>query len=57
MSQGQKNRTEIDAGNIIEYDVKSLQVKTAIVKCTKVPQKVLKLNRSQKEIFVYSTYT
>ena len=39
-------------GNIIEYDVKSYQVKTTIVKFTKLQQKGLKLNRSQKEMLV-----
>ena len=33
---GWKTRAEIDVGNTIEYDVKYFQVKTTIVKCTKV---------------------
>ena len=47
-----KTRTEIYIGNTIEYDVKSYQVKTAIVRYTKVRIKVFKLNISQKEIFL-----
>ena len=42
-------RSEIDIGNTIDYDVKSCQAKTAIVKYTKVCIKVLKFNRSQKK--------
>ena len=42
--------------NNIEYYVKSNQVKTTIVKCTKVRKKGLKLNLSQKEMLVYTTY-
>ena len=34
--QGQNNWEDIDIGNTIEYDVKSYQVKTTIVKCTKL---------------------
>ena len=41
-----RTRSEIYIGNIIEYDVKSYQVKTTIVKCTKVRLKVLKFNCS-----------
>ena len=41
--------TEIYMGNTIEYDVKSYQVKTIIVKCTKVYIKILKFNYSHKK--------
>ena len=50
--QGWKTRAEIDIGNTIEYDVKSYQIKTTTVKCTKERQKVLNLNHSQKEMLV-----
>ena len=40
---------EIYIGDTIEYDVKSCQVKMAIVKCTKVRIRVLKFNLSYKE--------
>ena len=50
--QSQRTKAEIDIGNIIEYDVKSYRVKTTIVKCTKVRQKGLKFNRSQKDMLV-----
>ena len=43
------------AGNTIEYEVKSYQVKTTIVKCTKVRIKGLKFNRSQIETLVWPT--
>ena len=45
-------QAEIYIGNTIEYDVKSYQVKTTIVKCTNVRLKGLKFNRSQKETLV-----
>ena len=44
---------EIYMGNTIEYDVKSCQIKTDIVKFTKVCIKVLNFNRSQKEMLVW----
>ena len=50
--QVRKNRAEIDIVNTIEYGVKSYQVKTTIVKCTKVLQRVFKLNHSHKEMLV-----
>ena len=37
----------------IEYDVKSYQVKTAIVKCTKIKLRVLKFKRSHKDMLLY----
>ena len=43
--QVQKTQSEIDMGNTIEYDMKSYQVKTTIIKCKKVRQKGLNLNR------------
>ena len=51
--QGWKTLAEIDMGNTIEYDVKSYQVKTTVVKCTRVQLKGLKFNRLQKEVLVY----
>ena len=48
-------RAEIYIGNTIKYDVKSHQVKTKIVKYTKVHIKLLKFNRSQKEMLVSPT--
>ena len=50
--QGRKIREEIDIFNTIEYDVISYQVKTTIVKCTKVRIKLLNFNRSQKYMLV-----
>ena len=46
-------RAEIYIGNIIEYDVKLYQVKTNVVKFTKVWLKGLKFKRSQKEMLVW----
>ena len=48
-------RVEIYIGNTLEYDVKSFQFKTTIVKYTKVGIKVLKFNLSQKDIMVWRT--
>ena len=47
-----RTKAEIDIGNAIECAVKTYQVKTTIVKCTKVRVKGLKFKRSQKDIFV-----
>ena len=47
--------SEIDIGNTIEYDMKSYQFKTVIVKCRNLRVKGLKLNRSQKNMLVYLT--
>ena len=44
-------------GNTIEYDVKSHQVKTALVNCTKVGIKGFKFDTSQKEVLVWPTST
>ena len=41
--------------NIIEYDIKSYQVKTTIVQCTKLHIEVLECNLSQKEMLVWPT--
>ena len=49
---GWKPRAKIDVGNTIEYDMKSYQVKMAIVKCIKVWLKGLKLNGPQKYMLV-----
>ena len=40
-----KTRAEIDVGHTIDYDVKAYQIKTTIVKFTRVRQKILNLNR------------
>ena len=45
-------RAEIYMGNTIEYDVESCQVKTSILKNTKLRIKGLKFNHSHKKIFV-----
>ena len=50
-----KTQSKIDMGNTIEYDVKSYQVKTTIVKCTKVKPIGFKFNRSQKNMLVWPT--
>ena len=42
-------------GNTLEYDLKSYQVKTTIVKYTKVRMKILSFNCSQKDILVLPT--
>ena len=46
-------RAETYMDNTIEYEVKSYEVKTTKVKCKKIRIKVLKLNRSQKKMFVW----
>ena len=56
MLQGRNTRAEIDKGKTIECDVKSYQEKKNIAKCTKLWQKVLKLNLSYKEMLLYPTY-
>ena len=47
-AQSVKAQSGIKIYNTIEYDVKLHQVKTAIVKYTKVPIKGLKFNRERK---------
>ena len=55
-AQSVKTWLKMDIGNTKEYNVKSYQVKMTIVKCTRVKKKVLKINCSQKDMFVYPTY-
>ena len=50
--QGWNNRSGTDIGNTIEYDVKSYQVKTNLLQCTKVWLNGLDFNGSQKEMLV-----
>ena len=50
MLKALKTRAEIDKFNTMEYDVKLYQVKTSVVKCTKVRIKVLKFKRSYKNM-------
>ena len=50
-----KTRAEIYIGNTIDYDVKSYQVKTTIVKFKRVQIKGLKFNHYQKETLVDPT--
>ena len=47
MIKAQKTRSDIDICNTIEYNMKSYQAKTPIVKCTKLRIKVLKFNCSK----------
>ena len=51
-----KTRAEIDIGNTIENDVKSYQVKTTIVKFTKVLIKAVKLTDHIKNIGMDNEY-
>ena len=53
MLKAWKTQPEMDIGNTIEYDVKSHQVKTTIVKCTKVHIKGVRFNRSYKNMLVW----
>ena len=53
MIKAQKTRSDIDICNTIEYNMKSYQAKTPIVKCTKLRIKWLKFNPSQKNMLVY----
>ena len=53
--QSKKTQSEIDICNTTEYDVRSYQVKSTIVKWTKVRPKGFKFNRSQKETLIYLT--
>ena len=46
-------RAEIYIDKTIEYDVKSYQVKTAPVKCTKLSLKGLKFKRPHKDMLVW----
>ena len=48
-------RAEIGIGNTIEYGVKAYQVKTAILKCTKVRIKGFNFNSSQKKMLEWPT--
>ena len=53
--QSVKTRAEIYIGNAIEYDVKSYQVTTTILKFTKLGIKGLNFIRSQKKMWVCPT--
>ena len=56
MLKAVKTQAETYIGDNIEYDVKSFQVKATIVKRTKIWEKGLTVNRSQKTVGMANEY-
>ena len=52
---GWGTKGEIDISSTIEYYVKSYQIKTTVIKCTKSATNGLKFNQSQKDMLVQPT--